>query len=292
MGKVRGPVDRRRGAAYIAGMSTLSKRPLVGVPACRRQFTFVPVHYASERYLTAVAGQAGAMPIIIPALLDGAHVAGTPVFGEADLRDFVAGLDGIFMTGSPSNIEPHHYAADTIEGSTEARDPWRDATALAVARIAVELDIPLLAVCRGHQELNVALGGSLHQDVRALPGRMDHRSDKTMRPEAAYAPRHHIEISAGGRLAEAVGMTQAWVNSLHMQAIDRVAPGVTVEATAEDGTIEAVSVDGMRFGFGIQWHPEWDSPITPVNSAIVRAFGAAVRARRDFRIAGAVRAAE
>lgn len=234
---------------------------IVGIPACAFTARNRIEHGTPGRYCAAVLGGAGAVPVIIP-----------PV-GEAALA-VLDRLDGLLLPGSPSNVEPHHYG--TAEDETpELHDPARDGTTLPLIREALRRGMPLLAICRGIQELNVALGGTLHQRVQLLPGRDDHRGRGATLDEQ-YALRH--EISVHGQLARLLGRDRTRVNSVHGQAIDAVAPGLVVEARAEDGTIEAVRVEGASFALGLQWHPEYRYAEHPDSVALFRAFGDACRA--------------
>ena len=193
-------------------------------------------------------------------------------------------LDEAVKLGMPALAVTAH---GNMFSSVVFHDHARDGTALPLIREALRRGMPVLAICRGHQELNVALGGSLHQQVHAVPGRLDHRGAGTTRDER-YGPRHELAVQGG--LARILGSTRATVNSVHGQAVDRLAPGLVTEAMAEDGTIEAVRVaDAPGFAFGVQWHPEWRCTEDPVSTALFRAFGDACRgyARRD----GAVRVA-
>ena len=232
-------------------------------------------HAAAEPYVRAVPAGAGGLPVILPSL------------GSAlDLDALVARLDGLLLTGSPSNVQPERYSGHAPRPET-LLDPRRDATTLPLINKALEAGLPVLAICRGHQELNVALGGSLHQHVHELDGRFDHRapSDKPMAER--YAVAHEVELTRGGLLAKLVdGARTARVNSLHAQAIDRLAPGLSVEARAPDGTIEAVRVTGARrFAVGVQWHPEWMLEIDALARGLFRAFGDAARDRAGRRLA-------
>ena len=246
--------------------------PVVGITCCRKvpeQFAF---HSVGEKYITAVTDAAGAVPLLVPALglrLDVDHV--------------LAQLDGLVMTGSPSNVEPHHYAGGP-EPENNRTDPDRDATTLPLIRRAVALGVPVFGLCRGIQELNVAFGGTLHQELHGVDGRMDHRSDKSKAPDARYEPRHEVRLAPDGVLARLLGTDRVTVNSLHGQGIDRVAPGLEVEAVAEDGTIEAVRVAGARrFALGVQWHPEFQPLTNRISARLFRAFAEATRERARER---------
>jgi putative glutamine amidotransferase len=257
----------------------MSAAPLIGVTACARQGDRHVFHSVATQYIDAVVEGVGGLPLIVPAL-----------GGKSDLDALVAQLDGLLLTGSPSNVEPHHYGAASREGTLH--DPARDATTLPLIRHALDAGLPLLAICRGHQELNVALGGTLHQHVQELPGKRDHRARQVPSNEERYGMAHTIDIAAGGVLSRLANADSATVNSLHAQAIDRLAPGLVVEAVSpEDGVIEAVSVAGARsFALGVQWHPEWHIARDALSRAIFAAFGDAARARA-LRRAAAVGAA-
>jgi putative glutamine amidotransferase len=237
---------------------------VVGIPACAKSVDDLQAHVAPARYAEALMGGAGALPVLLP-----------PV--GAEMLAILDRLDGLLLSGSPSNVEPHLYgeAEDLTPG---AHDPRRDATTLPLVRAAIDRGIPVLAICRGIQELNVALGGTLLQRVQEVPGRLDHRWGEAERtPEYWFRPQHKVSVT--GQLARIVGAGEIAVNSLHQQAIDRPADALVVEATAPDGTIEAVRVGGAPgWAFGVQWHPEWNFRTDASSAAIFRAFGDACRA--------------
>ena len=236
----------------------------VGIVCDRRMSGDMPVHQANDEYITAIRDGAGALPLLIPS---------TDVPLDADA--VLASVDGLLFTGSPSNVAPAHYGAAARPG-TEL-DEARDATALPLLRAAIAAGKPLLAICRGFQELNVALGGSLYQHVHEIPGRLDHREPRDVPLDVEYGPAHAIAITQGGVLARLSGLSEAMVNSLHHQGIDRLAPGLAIEAVAPDGQIEAVSMDGARaFVLGVQWHPEWNFAQDPLACAIFAGFGASL----------------
>ena len=257
-------------------MSTVLSPPLVGITACLKAHEQSAFHSVQDKYVDAVVAGTGAVPVLIPAI--GAAL---------DLAALLARLDGILVTGSPSNVDPAHYGGPPPRPGNEA-DPARDATTLPLIRAALAAGVPLLAICRGIQELNVALGGTLHQHVHELPGRRDHRSDRSLPYAERYAPVHAIRLTPGGRLQAVMGgALRIDVNSLHGQGIDRLADGLVVEAVAEDGTIEAVSVPGARgFALGVQWHPEWRVLENVWSRRLFAAFGDAARARARARVAG------
>ena len=189
-------------------------------------------------------------------------------------------LDGLLITGSPSNVDPSYYNGHAARRDSD-RDPARDATTLPLLRRAVERAVPVLAICRGIQELNVALGGTLHQHVHEVPGRMDHRSDRSMSLADRFDDlAHSVQLTEGGLLQEILGgVSEIQVNTLHGQAIDKPGENIVVEALAEDDTIEAISVKGAAgFVIGIQWHPEWLVKTDRYSKLLFDAFGDACRA--------------
>ena len=239
--------------------------PLVGLPTDRKLIGPHPFLATGEKYVRAVVEGAGATPVLLPSL----H--------GPDPDQWLARLDGLLLTGSPSNIEPHHYGGGpSWEGNLH--DPARDATTLALAPRAIAMGLPVLAICRGLQEVNVALGGSLHQKVHEVPGMQDHREDTQAPLELQYGPAHEVVLAPGGLLAAAAGAGRATVNSLHGQGIARLAEGLVVEATAPDGLVEAYRGTGPGFVLAVQWHPEWQVASNPFYLAIFRAFGEACRA--------------
>jgi len=236
----------------------------VGIVADRRVFDGMAVHQANDEYVVAVRDGARAMPLIIPS-----------TDASLDLADILSTVDGLLVTGAPSNVAPTHYGA-TARPGTEL-DEIRDATTLPLLRAAIAAAKPVLAICRGFQELNVALGGSLYQHVHEIPGRLDHREPQNVSREAEYAPAHAINISPDGLLVRLSGVKQAMVNSLHSQGVDRLAPGLKIEAHAPDGQIEAVSLPAAKaFLLGVQWHPEWAFAEDPLSRAIFSGFGASL----------------
>ncbi|MDF2487600.1 MAG: peptidase [Pseudomonas sp.] len=240
--------------------------PLIGVTACRQQVGRNASHTVGDKYLEAAAF--AGLPLILPA-------RDVP----ADPQALLARLDGILFTGSPSNVEPHHYNGPPSAQGTH-HDTARDRLTLPLLKAAIDAGVPVLCICRGFQELNVALGGSLHQRVHDLPGYLDHREPSDAPLDEQYSPRHPVSVEAGG-MFERMGLaTRFEVNSLHSQGIDRLAPGLRVEARAPDGLIEAVSASqGAGFVLGVQWHPEWQFADNPVSLRLFEAFRDACRAR-------------
>lgn len=248
------------------------QQPIIGIPCDVKQIGLFPFHAVGEKYITAAVGGAGGIAILIPSLGD-----------AAQLRAIVDMVDGVLLPGSPSNVEPHHYqGAPSREGTLH--DVARDATTLPLIDILIREGVPLLGICRGFQEINVVLGGELHQHVQEQPGLNDHREPDTTDLEEMYGPAHPVQLADGGLLRGWLGCDSVMVNSIHQQGIKRLAPGLEVEALAEDGLVEAYRVaNAKNFAFAVQWHPEWKYWDNKVSQAILKAFGDACRERRMRR---------
>ena len=250
-------------------------KPVVLIPACSKDIGHHPFHGVGRKYVDAVVHGSRCLPLLLPPLGD-----------EIEIDDLLASADGVMLTGSASNVHPSHFG-QPVANPALPLDPARDATTLPLVRRAIALGVPLLAICRGFQEMNVALGGSLHQAVHALPGMRDHHEDKHAPLDVQYGPAHSLRVTPGGALALALGGgADIVVNSVHGQGVDRLAAGLVVEATAEDGLIEAFSVAGSRaFALGVQWHPEWKVRENPLSMRLFTAFGSACRERASLRCA-------
>jgi len=247
-------------------------RPLIGIPADRRMLGLHPYHVVGDKYARAVLDAAGCLPLLIPALAQ-----------ELGLDELLARLDGVMFTGSYSNVEPHHYSGPPSDPGT-LHDPARDATTLPLIRKAVAAGVPVLGICRGFQEMNVAFGGTLHQKVHEIEGKQDHREDTRLELDVQYGPAHEVVLAPGGLLGGLIGQDRIQVNSLHSQGIDRLGPGLVAEATAPDGLIEAFRVEQAKaFAIAVQWHPEWKAMSNPFSRALFAAFGAAARAYMQTR---------
>jgi putative glutamine amidotransferase len=239
---------------------------IVLVTACSAKLGNHPYHTVQFKYVDAVAQGAGCAPLVLPAL------------GSAtDIDSVLAAAHGVMLTGSPSNVDPRHYG-QTVHNPALPQDVARDATTLPLIRAVVDRGIPLLAVCRGFQEVNVALGGTLHQAVQEVPGYMDHREDPTAPLDEQYGPAHSLELPMGGLLAGIMEAPRITVNSLHGQGLDRLAPSLVPEAYAEDGLVEAFSCPTAKgFVLGVQWHPEWRVMENADSRKLFAAFGDACR---------------
>jgi putative glutamine amidotransferase len=245
-----------------------SYRPVIGLPADRRMLGKHPFHAVGEKYIRAVTEGAGAIAFLIPALGP-----------ELDLDEVLEHVDGLLLTGSPSNVEPRHYHGAPSQPGT-LHDAERDATTLPLIRKAVAAGVPMLGICRGFQEMNVALGGTLEQRLQEIPGNLDHRDDESAALEVQYAPAHDVILEPAGVLRQLAGTERVRVNSLHEQGVARLAGDLAVEARAPDGVIEAFRVrDARRFALAVQWHPEWQVMSNSFSRALFAAFGAASRER-------------
>jgi len=254
-------------------------QPLVAVSTDVRQFENYIWHAAPHQYLEAAIVGAGVLPVLLPSLGD-----------RLDLDELLSRVDGVMITGSKSNVHPSHYGRD----ATEADGPYdldRDATTLPLIRRAIELGVPLLAICRGIQELNVALGGTLATEIQERQGSLDHRAPVSDRQEERFAIRETVTIKPDSCLAGVFGAGDIQVNSVHRQAVDRLGSNLQVEAVAQDGTVEAVSVRGARaFAVGVQWHPEYWVHSDSASRKVFEVFGDAVRAHAVGRTVGRVAA--
>ena len=238
-------------------------RPLIGVISDRRRYKH-HYHVVGEKYLTALADGAGAYPVAIPSL-----------GGDFDVVPILERLDGLLLTGSPSNVEPRIYQGAPSKAGT-LHDPERDRAAFALIPAAVKAGLPLLAICRGFQEMNVAFGGTLHQALHEVPGLGRHMEDSSQPLPQQYAPAHEVRFTPGGLLERLTGRQSDTVNSVHHQGVAELGDNLDVEAVASDGLVEAFVVrDAPGFTLGVQWHPEWKVQDNETSMAIFQAFGAA-----------------
>jgi putative glutamine amidotransferase len=240
------------------------KRPVVVIPACTKLMEGHIFDAVGRKYAAAVAEVAECQPLLLPVGI-----------GMADIGSVLEIADAILLSGSASNVAPEHYGEEKPL-LPDRLDPLRDAMTLPLIRAAVETKKPLFAICRGFQELNVALGGSLYQAVHDVTGHKDHRGRYDVPLEESYGPVHAVRLS--GKLREWVGKDEIMVNSFHWQGVARLADGLKAEGFAEDGLVEAVrGPDDASFCLGVQWHPEWAAAGNPVSVSLFRRFGAAAK---------------
>jgi putative glutamine amidotransferase len=243
-------------------------RPIVLVPADNRMLGEHPFHVVGKKYIDAVR-LAGCLPLVVP-------------WAEADeVDELLSHADGVLLTGSASNVHPSHFGED-IHNPALPLDPARDEWTLPLTRKAIARGVPLLAICRGFQETNVALGGTLHQAVQDLAGKHDHRAPSNAPVDVQYGLAHDVDVVPGGLLAQILGAGPVRVNSVHGQGANRLAPGARIEALAPDGLVEAFTLPAASgFNLCLQWHPEWQAADNPVSMKLLRAFGAACQSFRD-----------
>jgi putative glutamine amidotransferase len=246
----------------------MKRKPVVLIPACNRMIGHHPFHIAGKKYIDAVR-LAGCMPLVVPSIADD------------EMDEWLDRADGVLLTGSPSNVHPRHFGEDVYDAELPL-DPHRDEWTLPLIPLVLERGIPLFAICRGFQETNVALGGSLHQAVHEVPGQHDHRGARDAPPEVTYGVAHTVNVTPGGVLESIVGAAPFEVNSVHGQGVNRLADGLRIEARAPDGLVEAFSLARANsFNLCVQWHPEWQASSNVVSMRLLKAFGDACQAYRD-----------
>jgi putative glutamine amidotransferase len=257
----------------------MRRKPVVGVigNAHRIENRFT-VQAVGERNMRAVAEVAGALPLMF---------AGCPEI--TDIGALLELVDGIVLTGARANVHPTRFNTEPHQ-KHEPYDVSRDEVAIALSDACVARGVPLFGICRGFQEMNVAFGGSLHPEIRELPGRINHRMPRLENgeihpdPKVVFADRHEVSLVPGGAFATILGCEKIRVNSLHGQGILEPGGRVVVEGVAEDGTIEAIRIaDARSFALGVQWHAEYDARRNPINCALFKAFGEALTASRPAR---------
>jgi putative glutamine amidotransferase len=242
-------------------------KPLVGVVSDVQVIGPHMFHTSGDKYLRALSQAADVIPVIIPCLQN-----------DQDIKQWARRLDGVFLTGAYSMVDPAHYGEQKLDKPYDY-DPQRDDLSFQLIRSLIEADLPLFGVCRGLQDINVAMGGALYQAVQEAPGMNDHREDKSQPLEIQYGEAHKVTLKPDGLLNRITGRSEMQVNSLHSQGIKQLGEGLTAEAHAEDGLVEAISIDQMSFGLAVQWHPEWKVLENPIQRTLFDAFGKACRAR-------------
>ena len=247
-------------------------KPLIGLVCEVNQDGLHPYHRVSEKYARAVVDAMGAVPVLIPALTNADNQL------DMDIDALLTHLHGVLLPGGYSNVEPHHYGAVSRAGTQH--DKARDSLALALIPAAIKQGVPLLAICRGFQEMNVAYGGSLHQHVQELDCYNDHRENKADAIEIQYGHSHSVTLANDGLLQQLFGLSEVRVNSLHGQGIHQVGKGLRVEAMSEDGLVEAITdPNSQTFNLAVQWHPEYQATNDDLYQSIFSAFASACNGR-------------
>ncbi len=257
------------------------RKPVVGVIGNPHMIEArFAVHAVGERNMRAVAEVSGALPLMF-----------APSGGITDIAALLDVVDGVLLTGARANVHPSRFKT-APETAYEPYDESRDDIALALVQACVDRQVPLFGICRGFQEMNVAYGGSLHPEIRDIPGRMNHRMPRLETgevhpdPEVVFADRHDVALTPGGAFARLFGRDMIRVNSLHGQGILEAGDRVVIEGVAEDGTAEAIRIEGAAgFALGVQWHAEYDPQDNPINRALFEAFGSALSQSAKARAA-------
>lgn len=248
-------------------------KPIIAITCDTKQVGLHLFHQVGDKYIEAISELTGALPLLLPAL-------DNPI----DIEDILSTVDGILFTGAYANIQRELYGLAPAPDD-EPQDLHRDKNTLPLIKAAVEAGMPVFGICRGFQEMNVAYGGTLHPRIHELDGRMDHREDTNAGIEVQYGPAHSIAVRDGGQLATITGETSFDVNSVHGQGIDRLADALMIEAAADDGTVESISVKGSKtFALAVQWHPEWQASSNEQSNKLFRSFGDAVRSYKDNKL--------
>jgi putative glutamine amidotransferase len=249
-------------------MTAVSRKPVVLVPACNRQLGHHPFHIAGQKYVDFVR-LAGCLPLVVPNM------------PADEVESLLELADGVLLTGSPSNVHPSHFD-EGLHNPALPLDVERDRSTLPFIPKVLARGLPMFAICRGTQETNVALGGSLHQAVQEVPGLADHRANADAPADVQYGLSHSVDVVPGGLLAQVLQCMSFEVNSVHGQGVNRLAPGLRVEARAPDGLVEAFSLpDAAGFNLCVQWHPEWQAHANPISAQLAHAFGQACRGYRQ-----------
>lgn len=260
-------------------MRKTAPRPLIGVSANamealhRRHL----VHATAERNIHSLLKMVDCIPVLLP-----------PMGTAVDVAELVSRMDGFVLTGGRANVEPHHYDGPAFPPD-EPIDPGRDALVLPLVRACIAAHVPVFGICRGIQEINVALGGSLHYRIHQLSGKNDHRRPQRedISTEEVFRLNHMVKLTPGGLFQSLTGHDEMMVNSLHGQGVDRLGEGLVVEATSPDGVVEGLRYnDYTQFIVGVQWHAEWQPEKHALSRALYRAFGKAAQARAARRVTG------
>lgn len=257
-------------------MSNSHRQAWVWLPADHRNMAYengdLPYLLLGHKYADAVKRGAGAQPVVFA------------LSQRSDIDELITQVDGVMLTGSPANVHPSHFGQDLADPSLPL-DPVRDSLTLPLVQACLKHGVPLLGICRGFQEINVALGGTLHQEVQCVPGLNDHRENYSVPVNQRYGLSHAVRLAPDSMLAQWAGALQAQVNSLHGQGVDRLAQGLRPVAWAPDGLVEAYEVEAAQtFAMAMQWHPEWRFWENPFYAATFKAFGLACQKYHSKRM--------
>ncbi|MBI3441645.1 MAG: gamma-glutamyl-gamma-aminobutyrate hydrolase family protein [Proteobacteria bacterium] len=246
----------------------MSGLPIVCIPCNRVEYQKASSHLVKHQYVRPLLEIVKCIPLLIPA-----------IGKDFDLKSIAGKIDGLLLTGSSSHVCPSNYNTERTFDEHEL-DIDRDETTLPLIRTAIEIDMPLFAICRGFQEMNVACGGTLHQHIHNLPGKLDHRGDYSLPVKEQYEVQKHKICTQKGGLFERLGLPAEFTaNSLHQQGVNKLAPSLFAEGISEDGLAEAVSMPKKRFVLGTQWHPEGDFWLNPSSVKIFEGFAKALRGK-------------
>lgn len=251
----------------IGNTQTSPRKPVVLMTMGSQERKGHDYQVMTHKYITPLVEFSGCVPVLVPTCC-----------GTADLEAYLDMADGVYLTGAGSNIDPALYGQEN-QTPGKAQDPQRDLFDIPLVQLALARGLPIFGICRGMQEINVALGGDIYQTVYAEPGFNDHRENPEDPVEVQYAQVHGVKIKADSWLSGALGTEQIRVNSLHGQGLRTLGDGLEALAVAEDGLVEAIHGPGISpFLFAVQWHPEWQAASNPDSIAIFKAFGDACRA--------------
>ncbi|HEX5842823.1 MAG TPA: gamma-glutamyl-gamma-aminobutyrate hydrolase family protein [Pseudomonas sp.] len=245
---------------------TATRKPVVLMSMGAQERKGHAYQVMTHKYITPLVELSGCVPLMAPTCC-----------GADDLEQYLSMVDGVYLTGAGSNIDPALYGQENLT-PTKGQDRDRDLFDIPLIRAAIARGLPLFGICRGMQEINVALGGDIHQKAYEVEGINDHREDSDDPVDVQYAETHKVRPVPGSWFAELMGQAEFPVNSLHGQALDKLGEGIEPLAHAEDGLIEAIHLPGAAsFTLAVQWHPEWQAAQNPQSVKIFQAFGDACR---------------
>jgi putative glutamine amidotransferase len=252
-----------------AKTSTAKRKPVVLMSMGAQERKGHDYQVMTHKYIVPLVEIAGCVPVLVPTCC-----------GTNDLEQYLDMADGVYLTGAGSNIDPTLYGQDNLTPE-KGQDRDRDLFDLPLIKAAIARGLPIFGICRGMQEINVALGGDMYQKLYAEPGFNDHRENTDDPVDVQYAEAHQVRIESGSWLAKVLGGEEIGVNSLHGQGVKTLGKGLEPLARAEDGLVEAFHAPSLSpFLFAVQWHPEWQAAKNPDSVKIFEAFGEACRQRQ------------